>query len=272
MLRRLTIFTVVCGLFATSALAQDGRARRVEQKPAAAVGAPRPEPATSLALASVPFAPGETLSYDVEWNNNTTAATLVLSVGQRGTYFGQEGLELSADVATVGMVRLFASVQANFKSYSDPKTILPFRSDSQSKVNGKAENRTVLFDRAKSVALVNSQSTPIGADTGDPLSLFYRVRGLSLKVGDSTTLDGFVQRREQWKVVVEAREAISTANGKANAFRVAFMPIKGGQPDDRNKIRVWFTDTAARLPVLITAQPEFGPLKLTLTETRGTKG
>jgi uncharacterized protein DUF3108 len=273
MLRRLTILTVACCLLAPAALAQGTRARRVEQRPAAAISAPRPEPgAPSLAVASVPFGPGETLSYDVEWNNNTTAATLVMRVGDRGTYFGQEGLELSADVETVGMVRFFASVQGTFKSYSNPKTLLPFRAEDRSSVNGKNQSRTIVFDRAKSVAVVDTRSTPIGADTGDPLALFYRLRATPLKVGDTLTLDGFVERREQWKVVVEARESVSAPRGRANAFRVAFMPIKGGQPDDHNKIRVWFTDDALRLPVLITAEPDFGPIRMTLSSATGTKG
>jgi hypothetical protein len=273
MLRRLTILAVTAGMLAASASAQGTRSRRVEERPAAAVGAPRAEPGASpLALASVPFGPGETLSYDVEWNNSTQAATLVLRVGERGTYFGQQGLQLSADVETVGMVRMFASVQATFKSFSDPKTILPFRAEEQSSVNGKSRTRTIVFDRAKSVAVVDSRSTPIDADTGDPLSLFYRMRALPLKAGASMTFDGFIERREQWKAVVEAREAVEGPRGRVNAFRVAFMPVKAGAPDDRDKIRIWFTDDAARLPVLITAEPQFGPIRMTLASAAGTKG
>jgi len=95
---------------------------------------------------------------------------------------------------------------------------------------------------------------------------------MPLKVGDTLMLDGFVERREQWKVVVEAREAVQAPRGRANSFRVAFMPIKGGQPDDHNKIRIWFTDDAVRLPVLITAEPSFGPIRMTLSSATGTKG
>jgi hypothetical protein len=272
MLRRHTILVAICCLLASTALAQGGRARRVEQQPAAAVTAPHAAAADPFALASIPFGPGETLSYDVDWNNNTTAATLVLRVGERGSYFGQEALPLSAEIETVGMVRMFASVQGAFKSYSSPRTLLPFRAEDQHSFNGRNESRTIVFDRQKNVAVVDSRSTPIAEDTGDPLSLFYRVRALPLHVGDAFTLDGFVERREQWKVVIEARESVSAARGRANAFRIAFIPIKAGQPDDHNKIRVWFTDDAARLPILITAEPDFGPIRMTLTSARGTKG
>jgi len=272
MLRRITILMAITGLIAASAFAQGTRSRRVEQQPAAVVSGPKPAAAEpALAVASVPFGPGETLTYDVDWNNNTRAATLVLSVGDRGTFFGQQGLPITANVETVGMVRLFASVQGAFKSFSDPKTLLPFRAENKSTVNGKSQNQTIVFDREKRVAVVGDRSTPIGADTGDPLSLFYRLRALPLKVGDTITLDGFVERREQWKAVVEARESIPTDRGNANVFRIAFMPVKAGRPDDSNKVRIWFTDNAARLPVLITAEPQFGPIRMTLTSSRGTK-
>lgn len=273
MVRRLTLLTIVFCLAAVTVLAQDGRPRRVEQQPAAVVRAPRAEPsANPLALSSIPFAPGETLSYDVEWNNSTQAATVVLSVGDRGKYFGHEGLPLSADIRTVGLVRFMAAVKIDYKSYSNPLTMLPFRADNEQSINGKNESRSVVFDREKNVAIVGTTSTPIADDTGDPLSLFYRVRALPLKVGQSVTLDGFAgDRRTQMKAVVEAREAVETPKGRANAFRVAFIPINNGKPDDRNRIRVWFTDNAARLPVLITAEPEFGPVRMTLAEARGAK-
>jgi hypothetical protein len=273
MVRRFLILAVVSCFAATAVVAQEARPRRVQEQPAAAVRVPRAEPAASpLALKAIPFAPGETLSYDVEWNDSARAATVVLSVGERGKYFGQEGLALSADVETVGMVRFLAAVQIAYKSYSNPSTMLPFRAEDTQSINGKNRSRSIVFDRAKNVAVVGSQTTPIAADTGDPLSLFYRLRALPLKVGDTITLDGLNgDRRQQMRAAVEARESITTLRGRANAFRVAFMPIKNGQPDDSIQIRVWFTDDAARLPVLVTAQPEFGSIRMTLSSAKGTK-
>lgn len=273
MVRRFLILAVVSCFAATAVVAQEARPRRVQQQPAAAVRVPRAEPtANPLALKSIPFAPGEILTYDVEWNDSARAATVVLRVGERAKYFEQDGLALSADVETVGMVRFLAAVQIAFKSYNNPTTMLPFRAEDSQSINGKNRNRSVVFDRAKNVAIVGSQSTPIAADTGDPLSILYRIRALPLKVGETITLDGFAgDRRSQMRAVVEARESIKTVRGSTNAYRVAFMPIKNGQPDDSAKIRVWFTDDASRLPALVTAQPEFGSVRMTLASAKGTK-
>lgn len=266
MLRRFVLLSVALSLFAATVTAQEGRQRRVRQQPAAAVRGPNVSTAAApLAFAALPFAAGETLAYDVTWNNNATAATMVLSVGKPGSYFGEQGLPLSADIETIGLVRLMFAMNIDYKSYSDPKTMLPFRADQDSTINGKTTRSTMLFDRSKNVVVAGGAPTPVGAETGDPLSLFYRLRAMPLKVGDSVTLDGFDgKRRIQLKATVEAREQIRTASGQQSALRVAFLPIKDGATTDQDRIRIWYTDDTARVPVLVTAEPEFGAIRMEL--------
>jgi hypothetical protein len=231
--------------------------------PAAAASAP-------LSFSSLPFPAGETLSYNVDWNNNGTAATVVLHVGDRKTYFGNDALPLTADVETVGMVRFLANVRIQYTSYSSPRTVLPFRTDSQQSINGRSDNRSIVFDRARNVAVVGDSSTPIAADTGDLLSLLYRLRAMPMKVGDSTTLEGFDGRRRfQVKSVVEAKESVGNGARRSEALRVALLPLRDGVPDDAMKIRVWYTNDATRVPVQITAEPEFGAIRMTLSRATG---
>jgi hypothetical protein len=266
MIRRLFLVVVAATLVSTSAAAQQGRARRVESQPAAAVRTARVDVATApAAFTSIPFAPGERLFYDVSWNSNATAATVVLQVGDRGKYFGKEALPISADVETVGLVKFLASVDLAFKSYSDPKTLLPIRAESSMTINGKAEKGDVVFDRTKKVAVAGQRTTPIGPETGDLLGLFYRLRAMKLAEGDEVVLDSFDGRnRAQVKVVVEGKEQLDTALGARKAQRIAFIPIENGAPNDANKIRVWYTDDAARVPVLVTATPKFGAIRMAI--------
>ena len=266
MIRRLILLAVAIGMVATSVAAQQGRARRVQEQPAAAVRTPRVDAAAAPApFSSVPFSPGERLLYDVSWNNNATAATVVLTVGDRGKYFGKEALPISADVETVGLVKFLASVDLAFKSYTDPKTLLPFRAESNMTINGKAEKGDVVFDRAKKVAVSGERTTPIGPETGDLLGLFYRLRAMKLAEGDEIVLDSFDGRsRTEVKVIVEGKEQIDTALGARKAQRIAFLPVENGAPSDANKIRVWYTDDATRLPVLVTASPKFGAIRMAI--------
>ena len=85
-------------------------------------------------------------------------------------------------------------------------------------------------------------------------------------------LDGYDGKtRTQVKVAVEEREQVQTAGGSREAFRVAFLPYKNGVPSDALQIRVWYTADASHVPVLVTAKPVFGDVKMTLRDSRNAK-
>ena len=277
-IRKFVFVAVVLALVPATTPAQGTtRTRRVEQQPAAAV-TPRPETAAAPAVSAVPtferlpFGPGERLTYDIAWNGSTTAATMVMSVGDRGAYFGAEGLPIRVDVETVGLTRFLAAVDAVYTTYCSPRTVLGNRTEYESTFNGKSQKGSTVFDRKKNVAVSGQATTPIDPETSDGLSLFYRLRALPLKSGETLTLDGVEGRnRRQIRATVEARESIASTNGQIKAIRVAFVPIVGGQPDDQNRIRVWYSDDIARVPLLITAEPDVGSIRVTLRTARGTR-
>jgi hypothetical protein len=270
-LRRLVLLLIATALLGASTLAQTTRSRRVETKPAVsshtplAAAPPAPAPA---AFAALPFAPVETLSYSVDWNDFLKAANLDLTVAERGKFFGREGFRLSADVRTVGLVRTIAAVlDARLDTYADPKTLLPYRTERRTSVNGQTKNETITYNRSKGVA-TTAEGAPlaIGAETSDVISLFYRVRALPLKVEDSFTLDVLENgKRSTVRATVDEGGEISTPAGRFKSLRVSFVPIRNGQPDDSARLRVWYSDDRSRLPLLITAQPKIGPIKMTLT-------
>lgn len=276
--RKFVLVAVVLALVSATTPAYQGttRTRRVQQQPTAAVRTPRAETAEAVpavpTFEKLPFGPGETLAYDIAWNGSTTAATMVMTVGDRGAYFGAEGLPIRVDVETVGLTRFLAALDAVYTTYCSPRTVLGNRTEYESTFNGKSQRGSTVFDRKKNVAVSGQSTTPIDPETSDGLSLFYRLRALPLKSGETLTLDGVEGRnRRQIRAIVEARESIASTNGKVNAIRVAFVPLVGGQPDDRNRIRVWYSDDIARVPLLITAEPEVGSIRVTLRSARGTR-
>ena len=267
MVRRFALLFAVL-LLVASAVGAQTRARKVETRNAASVSAPRAAvPGGAATFAAVPFAPGEVLSYDIDWNNYGAAAHLDLSVAERGKFFGRDGLHLTADVKTVGLVRsLFAAVDSHSDSYVDPRTVLPFRTVRESSWNGRSDSATVTFDRAKNTATAASGPIDIGPETGDALGIIYRLRALPLKDGDSMTLDGVEgNKRMQVRASVEGRERVTTRAGEFNAIRVACVPLRDGQPDEGRRFVMFYSDDKARLPVLITATPQIGTIRVALT-------
>ncbi len=275
-IRSLVILVAALALVPASVSGQaTTRSRRVQGQPAATVRTTKPEAASAEpsapavpAFEKLPFGPGETLTYDIAWNGSTTAATMVLTVGERSA----DGLPIRADVETVGLTRFLAAVDAVYTTYASPKTVLGNRTEYETTFNGKSHRGSTVFDRKKNVAVSSQATTPIGPETSDGLSLFYRLRALPLKSGEVLTLDGVEGRnRRQVRAVVEARESIASTNGSIPAIRVAFMPIVGGQPDDRDQVRVWYSDDVARVPLLVTAEPDVGAIRVTLKSARATR-
>jgi hypothetical protein len=265
MLRRpivLTAVALVALLSSSTAFAQGGRARRAESKPAAVISGPKTAGVPALVA---PFAPVERLDYTVEWNNMATAAQLSLVVAERGRFFDRDALRIVCEAKTIGFARLAASLDARIESYVDPGTLLPFRAVRESTIQGRTQTQTLVFDRQKRTVTGAHGPSEIGAETGDTLTMLYRFRALVPKVGQTITLDGFEgDRRLEMRATVETTEKISTPAGTYEAVRVAFVPMNNGSPDDQNQIRAWFTTDKARMPVLFTAEPRFGPIRVAL--------
>lgn len=278
MLRKFLPLVLVAALVPVAVSAQSASRSRRVQRPAAAARTPQPEATTAPATRTVPtferlpFGPGEVLTYDIAWNGSTTAASMVVTVGEKGAYFGSESLPITVDVQTVGLTRFLAALDAEYTSYCSPRTVLGDRTEFESTFNGKTQRGETVFDRKKNVAVSGPSTTPIDAETSDGLSLFYRLRAMTLKPGDILTLDGLEGRhRAQMRATIEANETIATTTGRVETVRVAFAPLVAGKPDDRNRIRVWYSTDVARVPLLITAEPEVGPIRVTLRNARGTR-
>ncbi|MCA1815376.1 MAG: hypothetical protein LC746_03015, partial [Acidobacteria bacterium] len=119
LLRRRNLTNTLALLALASALAAPFQAQK--KKDAAS--------ASAATVAVTPrYAVGEKLTYTVSFSNFPDAANVELYVAGRGSYFGREGVELRAHVATVGQVRAaLLAVNDYFFTYADPATGLPYR-------------------------------------------------------------------------------------------------------------------------------------------------
>jgi hypothetical protein len=269
--RRFAFGALALALFASGVAAQSTRSRRVESKPAGASRTPAvavDAVSAPLTFAKLPFAQGETLSYNVDWNNYVAAARLELAFPKRGQFFGKEGLQITANVKTVGIVRaLLASVDSRSESYLDPKTLLAYRTERSNDVNGKATTQLVTFDRAKNTATSGDRSLAIGAETGDALGLLYRLRAMRLVEGAQLSLDGVEgSKRLEVKASVGGRETVTTPAGQFEALRVACVPVENGEPNEMSRFDIWFSTDPERVPVQIEAQTKVGTIRIALTK------
>ncbi len=213
-----------------------------------------------------PYRTGEKLTYNVSFSNFPTAGHVELMVWGRGAYFGREGLELRARVETTGIVSAaLYSLNNNYLAYVDPATGLPFRTQQVIREGSRSDDVSLDYNQPLGVSALPSKTTPFGASgTYDFLSAFYRLRALPLAPGaayrvavsnDGAQYDAVLQ--------VTGRELIKTNVGSSNTI-VTQLRVPGNKAINAYSIRVYFTDDARHVPVLMTLRLQAGEIRAEL--------
>jgi hypothetical protein len=226
------------------------------------------------ALAPLPFAPGETLTYDMAWGvfpAGQIVATLS-SVANRQ----QDDYEVKTTATSRGFVSLLYPVNDEFRSTFDPRTLCSQRIAKRVSEGRRHLDTHIVFDSQRKLAILDEHDLArLGAPAKhseneippcveDVIAAFYDVRRLPLRVGEKFNLsinDG--SKTSLVLVDVQAREPVHTALGTRQAFRVE-PTVFGGLLKRKGRMLIWFSDDAQRLPLRIKAMITAGTLTATL--------
>jgi hypothetical protein len=217
---------------------------------------------------------GEQLDYTVSWANYLVAARLLMEIKDRNTFFERDGIQLHVQAQTVGVVRsLFIPVDDQFVSYIDPDTLLPVRFEKHLREGKRQVDAVTVFDHKEKVArLADEKQMAIDPETRDLVALFYYVRTLDLSRGKEYRFPAIFDD-ELFTVIVspEQRASIKTAAGTFDAIEIALRSEKVQERkkeiSDANRVRVWLSNDEKRIPVLITARPAFGEIRVELIKS-----
>jgi hypothetical protein len=266
--RCLLSLAVVMLFMITTTFAQARRpAKPAAQRPAAKAApvkrTPRP----------VPFAPGETLTYDVSWSSFLTAGTATLSVKERKPSYGSEAYYLVAEGAPTPLLAKLYDLYYKADSLLDVYSLLPQRGSIFSREGKRERTKITTFNHAAKKARFEVQTrtivkkdVAISAHAQDALGAIYALRAAELKAGDRFAIpvcdDG-----EAFTVQVSVGqvEEVKTALGTVRAWKITpTLPSSEGA----RRLTVWVTDDARRLPVRMEAQLAVGSFDLTLKSVR----
>lgn len=217
---------------------------------------------------------GEKLSYEVSWSSFLIAGELTIETKDRRSFDGIEGYHVSAQARSVGLVSAVVyKVNDIYESFLHAETLQPFRADKSSRHGKKTAQSSIILDQAKRTARLSSGKTiPIPPDTYDLAGLVYAVRSMDLGVGKSRTFTLLEDEKLYTiKVEVEGREKVSTKAGEFNAVKISTLRLREGEAKDPYNLRFFVTNDARRLPVLITAEPSWGGVRVELTSFTGTR-
>ncbi|MGE3840928.1 MAG: DUF3108 domain-containing protein [Vicinamibacterales bacterium] len=232
-------------------------------------------PARPRADAAVPFAIGETLRYDVSWSSYLTAGTATVSVRERTTAAPGPAYHIVAEGQPIGLLSSIYPVYYKAETWLDAASLLPHRGSIYSQEGRRAWTKTTRFDRAAGTAtfevtgsLSDKRTLKVPRMVHDALSAFFAVRNMALKDGTRMMIpvsdDG---ESFSVEVLVNGREPLRSGIGTVNTWRLTPTILDGnGRPVTDQRLALWVTDDARRVPVKLESDLGFGTFVLLLRE------
>jgi hypothetical protein len=225
----------------------------------------------------VPFKVGDTLEYDVGWSSYLTAGTATLSVREKKPSYGSVAYYVAAEGRATGLVAALYHAYYKADTLLDVYSLLPQRGSIYSEEGRRRRLRVTRFDQGKRTARFevtpgDSPHKPVAlpGPTHDALSAVLAVRMLRLRTGLSVTIpvsDG--GRVFTVQATVRGRERLSTRLGQVMAWRIE--PVITGDSGEigAQKLTLWISDDARKLPLLMEAEMGIGTFTLTLRSAGG---
>ena len=231
-------------------------------------------PALSMPGADNPFVVGEQLNYEASWRNFILAGAMTVQTKERRVFENTEAYHVAIQAQSVGFVRSFVyEVDDIYESFINTTTLRPFRAEKRLNHGDKQKQTSLRIDPRQQVArLADGRTIKIPPDTYDLASLLYAFRTIDLTPGRARTFtllednDLHTVRAEP-----EAREKVKTRTAEYDAFRIAIKLIEGQDISDPYRLRLYLSNDSRHLPVLLTAEPVWGRIRVELTSATGTR-
>ena len=219
---------------------------------------------------TLPFAPIETLTYDLTWSV-FAAGQLVATLSQAGGSSG-DPYEIRAVARSRGFVSLLYQVHDEFHSVFDPTNICSLRISKSIQEGRRRKETLIVFDSQRKLAILDERDLarpgdpPKHAETETPgcvtdlVTAFYYLRAQPMQVGQHILVpvnDG--NQTSEVTGQVQAREEIQTPLGRRFAFRVE-PTLFGGLYKRKGRMLIWFSDDPQRLPLRIKAVISVGTI------------
>jgi hypothetical protein len=224
-----------------------------------------PNDGATEAPLNLPFKVGEQLNYQVYANNGAQpVGTVSFAVASRGRYYNRDGLVFTVTAQTNGAGARLFFVNDQIKSYVDPETLLPFRTELNLAEGRWRTTRSYNLDQNRgAVVTEKNQRIEIPVGTHDLISLIYALRTFDLTPLRRNAISILVISRPRTLFIEsKLRETIDLGNQKVPALLLT-LTTDDPQPD-RLQLRVWVGDDSRHLPLRIAAVTPLGAVRADL--------
>jgi hypothetical protein len=222
-------------------------------------------------MADRPFVPGERFTYAISWLN-ITAGKAVMEVADAPPMQGHPALRLLTVATSAPFVSRFYPVENRVESLVDAATLLPRRMVFRRREGKRKNDFDVFFHQSEGtiIATKDGVTNQLTAPPGihDSISSLYYFRSLSSLVPGSSRMIAVHHDKKNYKVEVqvEGLERLKGPWGEVETVRVlAIMPFQGIFLNEGN-IRIWLTNDARHVPVMMKAKVVIGSVVARLVE------
>ena len=223
----------------------------------------------------LPFRPGETLTYNVNWSIFPAGKlTATLARDKKGS---GDAFVVTTTARSQGFVSLLYNVQDEFRSVFDPETLCSKQISKQINEGRRHKMTKITFDSHRGLAILDEHDPDGGHENPkhdeheippcvqDIITAFYFVRSQPLRVGHDVKLavnDG--SKTTRVVAAVTARRKIETPLGIHEALRVEPSVFGNLYVKRKGKLVIWFSDDEYHFPLRITATLKLGAITGTL--------
>jgi hypothetical protein len=223
---------------------------------------------------TLPFQPGEELTYDVTWSvfqAGTVSATVQSAVkGSKDDY------TIDTTAHSQGFVSLLFPVDNQFRSVFDPGTLCSENISKKISEGRRRKETQIVFDPQRKLAILDERDlaqphappkhaeSDIPACVEDVVTAFYYLRSQDFQIGKPLHMpvnDG--SRTYDVTLDVQAQEMISTPLGQRSAIRVE-PKVFSGLFKRKGRMLVWFSNDQQHVPLRIKFIIAVGPITATL--------
>lgn len=217
--------------------------------------------------ADSPFTRGETLDFTLEWLG-ISAGTARMTIGPSSGDSSQ--LWITSIAETTSGFSHFFRVRDELESIvtrDDFSTVYYRKRLEEGK---RTKDETTVVDPAHGIATRKGKTARVPKPVFDPISMIFYLRTLDLAVGRTYVFPVFADGKlYTLQADVARRERIETHLGSFDAFVVVPRSKVGGIfRDEDNKLTIWYSADARRLPLQLRSEVRFGAVTATLKRVR----
>ncbi len=213
--------------------------------------------------------PPETLVYSISWEKFLVAARLTIKMTADSTHLEGKSLLLDFQAATVGPVDHYIyQVNDHYLSLVDSASGLPKEITVQTR-HGKKERKThyLLNQKKRQIKLDSGKTVQIPPRTYDIPSLFNYLRRCDWREGKAEKISLF-EHGNIYELLcrLDGKESIAMKGKETPVLKISVQIMAEDSPDDSYQIRIFLSDQPNHKPLLITASPSWGQVRVELEE------